>query len=421
MKKRFVFLLLVCSIFFGAFISNVSAMPNNIKIIRVDVGPSYKIIYSESDDDFDEVDGISFDVDTNTLTLNNHKSDYIIELSRCGEDFKIKLVGDNEINALFVGDTNINIIGNGNLTVNKDKGGYDSAIYLSQSKIVVGEDVTLKVHGATEEYFENHPDEWSSLIRVVTDEKSNEDGKDLIVFKGKSSNDEIKKKETRVTDRTYLYGFTKLNVITPKEVTIVYDKIDDEAYAMYQDPSTGKYIVVIQSICTNDENVYFLLNFTDKTITKIEDFEFFKSYDTLDELKEKYTIKDPAEVVSISHVFDMTDELELLLDSEFNKYAKDGTGTYYKLLGVSNTLTANGQTETIEKVEKIESNSEVISELTTYSYPYYYYYIDGDSLIVEPKPKEETSNPNTGDNIYIYISLLLASSFMLIKRKSLMN
>ena len=47
------------------------------------------------------VKGISYDLKTNTLTLNNFKSDKMLMITDMGDDFKIKLVGYNEVG--FIG------------------------------------------------------------------------------------------------------------------------------------------------------------------------------------------------------------------------------------------------------------------------------------------------------------------------------
>ena len=72
------------------------------------------------------IDRMSYDRESNTLTLNNYKSSTtVIVTNMMGDDFKINLVGDNEIGSIgSYGDAwggSINISGNGTLVINADK------------------------------------------------------------------------------------------------------------------------------------------------------------------------------------------------------------------------------------------------------------------------------------------------------------
>ena len=72
------------------------------------------------------IDGMSYDRESNTLTLNNYKSSTtVIVTNMMGDDFKINLIGDNEIGGIgSYGDAwggSINICGNGSLVINADK------------------------------------------------------------------------------------------------------------------------------------------------------------------------------------------------------------------------------------------------------------------------------------------------------------
>ncbi len=77
--------------------------------------------------------GISYDLKTNTLTLNNFKSDMMLMVTDMGDDFKIKLVGYNEVGFIgsvaLVWGSSITVTGSGVLVVNKNKT-YPSAVNL---------------------------------------------------------------------------------------------------------------------------------------------------------------------------------------------------------------------------------------------------------------------------------------------------
>ena len=82
------------------------------------------------------VKGISYDLKTNTLTLNNFKSDKMLMITDMGDDFKIKLVGYNEVGFIgsvaLVWGSSITVTGSGVLVVNKNKT-YPAAVNLEVS------------------------------------------------------------------------------------------------------------------------------------------------------------------------------------------------------------------------------------------------------------------------------------------------
>ncbi|MBQ6936816.1 MAG: hypothetical protein IJN49_09745 [Clostridia bacterium] len=80
--------------------------------------------------------GISYDVKTNTLTLNNYKSNEMLMMSAMGDDFKIKVSGYNEIGCIGSLDLgwggSITVTGNGVLVVNNNKT-YPAAVSMDVS------------------------------------------------------------------------------------------------------------------------------------------------------------------------------------------------------------------------------------------------------------------------------------------------
>lgn len=74
------------------------------------------------------IDGVSYDKASNTLTLNQYKNaDNYIATNMMGDDFKIRLIGENEISSIVAyGDAwggSVTICGDGSLTVNPKKTG----------------------------------------------------------------------------------------------------------------------------------------------------------------------------------------------------------------------------------------------------------------------------------------------------------
>ncbi len=73
----------------------------------------------------DDFNGVSYDIESNTLTLNNAQLDeYMISAVRMGDDFKIDVVGDCEVGQILVAGCDhggsLEITGEGNLVVNND-------------------------------------------------------------------------------------------------------------------------------------------------------------------------------------------------------------------------------------------------------------------------------------------------------------
>ena len=92
--------------------------------INVRNGEETNLLFSS--EGTNSIDGMSYDRESNTLTLNNYKSSTtVIVTNMMGDDFKINLVGDNEIGSIgSYGDAwggSINISGNGSLVINADK------------------------------------------------------------------------------------------------------------------------------------------------------------------------------------------------------------------------------------------------------------------------------------------------------------
>ena len=84
-------------------------------------------VYVTGSQKAETVKGAVYDKKTNTLTLTNYNHPTMsIEANEMGDDFKIKLVGDNQIKSLIVWGYgyggSVEILGDGTLTINKNKG-----------------------------------------------------------------------------------------------------------------------------------------------------------------------------------------------------------------------------------------------------------------------------------------------------------
>lgn len=88
---------------------------------------SAKLIYPDNLSNSTQEEGLHYNKNTNTLTLTNFKSsEYGLICGNMGDDFKIRLVGDNELSYLtYLSEsdynTNLTIKGSGSLVVNRNR------------------------------------------------------------------------------------------------------------------------------------------------------------------------------------------------------------------------------------------------------------------------------------------------------------
>lgn len=97
------------------------------------------------------IDGVSYDKASNTLTLNQYKNaDNYIATNMMGDDFKIRLIGENEISSIVAyGDAwggSVTICGDGSLTVNpKKQEDYGVRLYAEGTASVLSVENTCNV------------------------------------------------------------------------------------------------------------------------------------------------------------------------------------------------------------------------------------------------------------------------------------
>lgn len=167
-------------------------------------------------DNVQKVDGIEYDKSDNTLTLNNVKQNKTLVTNVMGDDFKIKLKGNNELNGILVwGDEyggNLTITGDGKLVINKNKSQKSSIVMYAE-----------KTQGLLKIEKSARVDMYASKGNPVIDTlwSTNSVTADAIVIEGKTSsevkvesrqaevNDIITSKAMSVDSRCYLYKFKK--------------------------------------------------------------------------------------------------------------------------------------------------------------------------------------------------------------------
>ncbi len=106
-------------------------------------------IYSTIEDTVTkEIEGMTYNEETNTLTVENVKLEEFLYLFNLGEDFKLNLVGNNEMVKIIGYDTSLTIVGEGTLIV--DSTNYQDDTFLGDyairaRKVVVSNESTVKL------------------------------------------------------------------------------------------------------------------------------------------------------------------------------------------------------------------------------------------------------------------------------------
>lgn len=101
-----------------------------------------------------DVQGVSYDRSTNTLTLDNYSGDVTLDVNLMGNGFSIHLIGENHLSqvriwgAMYGG--SLTLTGDGSLTLNKS-GTEEAGLVLeaeqSESCLMIDRQVTLEVYG----------------------------------------------------------------------------------------------------------------------------------------------------------------------------------------------------------------------------------------------------------------------------------
>lgn len=113
----------------------------------------YQTLFANSGQ-IDDVSGAVYDKASNTVTLTNYNNPTnILVANEMGDDLKLKLVGDNHISSLVVygfgWGGNLEIIGDGSLTINENKTSSDAILFMAegtQGALKVGSEATLTAY-----------------------------------------------------------------------------------------------------------------------------------------------------------------------------------------------------------------------------------------------------------------------------------
>ena len=142
--KKFLSLIISLVLIIGVMPQNIPAAdgpcpedypPAYISLVDDEAG-TIPLFSNYIGDNVQKVDGIEYDKSDNTLTLNNVKQNKTLVTNVMGDDFKIKLKGNNELNGILVwGDEyggNLTITGEGKLVINKNKSQKSSIVMYAE-------------------------------------------------------------------------------------------------------------------------------------------------------------------------------------------------------------------------------------------------------------------------------------------------
>ena len=86
-------------------------------------------VYHDEETYNEAIEGVTYDKNTNTLILNNVDTDMVLSTNEMGKDFKIKLVGENNISGIVIEEGNLTIVGDGSLTVEAQEEGWTAVAF----------------------------------------------------------------------------------------------------------------------------------------------------------------------------------------------------------------------------------------------------------------------------------------------------
>lgn len=389
-------------------------------IVKADNGPSeeygsvtfmeepdrnFFVIYELGSVDNNTLNGVNYDLTTNTLTIKDLKGSYSLNVDNMGEDFKLNVEGINDFLGVYVsgGDyqTNITFTGNGKLILNKEKDSYYSTpIYSTdKSKIIFDDTVSLELYAVK--------DENDSPAIVVGCDGMSENDDTCISFKGNDS-PEIKTYQRMANNGTKsFWGFAILpeNIESFKIATK-----DDKKYAYTVD---------------NDGKVTLYLN------ELKEDSYSHKWYigNTEEDISNKTIYNNTSEAESDTYV--LTENIAyrgyyrylylLQQDANGKEYGLIYGSDYYDVAPNGIPFDITDDTVTIgDKTYKYLTFSDIDPKtlgpvIDWQGTGIYVHYVEGETLILDRLKKEEVTNPKTNDNIYTYVSLLSLSLLILIR------
>ena len=195
-------------------------------------------------------DGASYDVVTNTLTLNNFNHPNVgliidgMDEGNCGSEFKIVLIGDNHIQRIDDGFSGLFVQGSGTLTINENKKAQGGVVTYHKGwesdsgnpQFHIGEDATVTIYKSPDTV-SDYGDVYKSYCIAISDyDKETETADDYLVYDGKVTPEiEWECEEVSPASFDYEYLSDKLYVKT--------DFATSRLFADNEDPNAIRLLV----------------------------------------------------------------------------------------------------------------------------------------------------------------------------------
>ena len=333
----------------------------------------YKYAYSQGTVK-NEMQGASYDKTSNTLTFTNLNTEMLLSVNAMGDDFKIKLVGNNKIGHIVIwgwgwGGT-LTFTGNGTLTVNPNKL-YDEAIKLNAesaaASLKVGEEATLNLYAKGD-------------VAVINQTTINTTANAIVFANGQTAN--ITKEVFNYEQAKRIIGYdikyhSELEKVThPTDSTGIYGLTRRDKYIDGEGWVDGYYIYKL--VYDTDLNFYISTTLDEYAFIKYSDFD-----------SSGYTLV-PDETIDAYAYYD---EFDVYVDSNNKQYAvfvttyvhNDNTEEVIKEVKNIGTNKSNPEAYifTDNNTVSVDSLTQVIE--TIYDEGFYIYTLKGSSFNYTPK------------------------------------
>ncbi len=396
-SKFYISILFIFTLLFFISISTVSysSGPNEDWACIVFYGDTEDYyIYYDGDINNSALEGVTYDLETNTLTLSNLKTSNRLVVEDMGDDFKINLIGDNEVAYVdcrsdYDFGCNLHFTGYGSLTANKDRNS-SRAIVVFNGKIIVDDSVTLKLY--VPESIEGWDNYNPSALYLRNSAENDEES--IILKNGDKLTIDNNRMYEDVLEEVKGLGFLE-NVNEHPTKYQIFEK-NGEKYAMYRF-GDGSYRIKAGHVKYEEVNGETFIDFS--TV------EHDEAYNTLEELEAAgYT--DTGEEFStdkfLIYPYDKSKggKLKLVKDKDNVEHAVYYYTYYsYKLsyaydLTDKNITLDNGETYTILKRNK-EINLDDLTDVTRREYwDEYEHRVSSATLIILPTNYEVIEGAN---------------------------
>ena len=332
-----------------------------------------KLVYSQAGEALNEMPGAVYDKATNTLTLSNLNTEMLLTINAMGDDFKIKLVGNNTVGHIVIwgwywGGT-LAFTGNGTLTVNPNKI-YDNAIVIqaeqAEAALKVGEEVTLNLYAKND-------------VATIVETKINATANAIVFANGQTAN--ITKEVFNYEQPKRIVGYdikyhSELEKVThPTDSTGLYGCAHRDKYVDGEGWVDGYYIYKL--VYDYDLNFYISTTLDEYTFIKSSDFD-----------SSGYTLV-PNEIVDAYAYYD---EFNVYVDSNNKQYAvyetiyihNDGTQEEIKEVKNIGTNKSNPEAYIFTDNNTVSANSLTQVIETIYEEGFYIYTLKGSSFNYKP-------------------------------------